>query len=210
MKQELLADLERVRRREPKTTLFIKVAGKGHLRVAPFPIDLVADLLEVVVWGARRSQIRSLAAANTGYSAPTALFISSKTGKPLTAGSIGGIIAGAFSDLKLPGSAQRLRARAGVNYAVSLRSDKISDPHFRVDQPWDDYELEQLREWMGHAKTSVTLKYYVKLATAELELIKKLGTHRRKFSACDVIAGLSFSERNELARALAKELSKEI
>ena len=165
LKERIRSGLELLRRRK-REMLFVTIVRKGRPRQAKkvaFQIDLFLELLETGVWDARHKQVLGWKEADASYQAPRAMFLSLRTREAFKPGSIGDIVKDAFNDLKVKGSAHRLRAKAGVDFATRLLRDRLADNNFEPTEGVLDWVLEQLKDMMGHARISTTLKHYVSL-----------------------------------------------
>lgn len=112
-------------KKDQRTGIHVRVLGKGNKeRSVPFDVDLVRDLLDAVVWGARAEQIRRWAAKCGSYRPSDHIFLSDKTQRRLAPGSIGDLLVDTFKGLNIAGSGHRLRAFFGTHLAYRLWDEK--------------------------------------------------------------------------------------
>lgn len=159
--------------------LYVRVTGKGNKqRLAPFPIDLVRDLLNVGVWTVRRARLNAQPRVSE---LPPVLFLSSKTGGPLKSGSVGDLMKAAFRAKRFSGSGHRLRAYFATEMAARLFEECLALNNHRLDQSVENMVLERLAEALGHSRVTTTMRHYIEMAKLRYlgaESRAKLGTLR--------------------------------
>lgn len=178
----ILDELTRLEQRGRKR-LYVLIKGKGDKkRMAPFPISLVKDILDIFVWTIRRQQIEDHLSAKPFYRPPSEIFLSRKTGGPLTPGAIGDAMLDAFQECKVDGSGHRLRAYFCTMLARDLWNEALVQAGYRWDQVIENMVLDRLAQAMGHSRVTTTVRYYLDQAQLEyfnLPNRSKLG-HLRK------------------------------
>jgi hypothetical protein len=103
-RRAILGGLERAGR----LRIFVSVTGKGNVtRSAPFPIDLVRDLITIGIWDIWLAQLQRW---RNGVPPPPEMFLSEKTRKSLEARAIGNFAKDIFRATEVEGSGHRLRA----------------------------------------------------------------------------------------------------
>ena len=141
--------------------IFVKVKGKGNkTRLAPFPIDLVRDLLIIGIWGCRKIQLQRRWGQSPG---PPQLFLSEKTKGRMEPGTIGDILKDAFNKCNIEGSGHRLRSFFATKLAERLWAKHFSDNLFRWDQSVENTVLVELAQALGHAHPNISVRYYLDL-----------------------------------------------
>jgi hypothetical protein len=151
--------------RSHRTNIYVEILGKGDVvRQAPFPIDLVRDLLAIGIWGIRHSQITRWADGRAAFVPPPELFLSEKTGGPLSAGSIGDVVKDAFNACGIDGSGHRLRAYFATKLASRLWAEYFAGNGFRWDQRVENMVLDKVAEALGHRHVTITVRHYLDLA----------------------------------------------
>ena len=141
--------------------LGVEVSCKGRARKAPFPIQLVVDLLDIGIWTVRNAQIGHWESRRPGYMGPPLVFLSWRTGLGFRPGSLGDLVKDAFTDIGVLASNHRLRAHFGMARAIHLLEGKLALNGFRYDEAVERWVLRQVADAMGHADASTTVAHYV-------------------------------------------------
>jgi integrase len=166
VQEEILSGLERLRQRQYRQNLWIKVTGKGRVtREAPFPIELIRDLLIFCIWGARSARVADCREA-ARYVSPPNVFLSSRRGA-LTGGTIGNLMKEAFTSCGSDLSGHRLRAVFATRMAARLWHDAFAQNGFRWDQTVENLVLDQVARALGHRQVTTTIRHYLSLAQME-------------------------------------------
>lgn len=161
---KILARLENFERNH-NPHLYIKIEGKGDKeRMAPWPVSLIKNILEIAVFSVRKRQLELWA---DGSSIPDHVFLSLLTKDKLSPGAIGNLIKQAFTDAKVVGSGHKLRAFYATNLAKWLLGEELSKNGMQYDQTIENLVLDQLAEACGHASPTTTLRHYVNWAAIE-------------------------------------------
>jgi hypothetical protein len=164
LRDRLLSKLERFERNH-NPHLYIRIQGKGEKeRMAPWPVSLIKNILEIGVFSVRKRQLELL--ANSGY-IPDQVFISMLNPKNLSPGAIGNLIKKAFIEANVPGSGHKLRAFYATNLAKWLLGEELAKNGMQYDQTIENLILDQLAEACGHASPTTTLRHYVNWAAVE-------------------------------------------
>ena len=149
-----LADLERQHHRN----VYVTVVEKGRKqRSVPVPIRLMRTLLVEWVWDWRARFIAERRERHPGYVPPEALWLSRKTGKGMSAGSIANEVKTAFSAQGIDASGHRLRA----HFLTELVRDLYLAARAAHGRMFDARTiLDQAAEIAGHADPA-SLKPYL-------------------------------------------------
>lgn len=166
-RRAVLGGLDRLQR-AGRLHIYVSVTGKGNVtRSAPFPIDLVRDLITIGIWDVRLGQLRRW--RNTvSPPGPPQMFLSEKTKKGLEARAIGNLVKSAFSapEVKVEGSGHRLRAYFATRLAQRLWAKYFADNMFRWDQTVENTVLVELAQALGHNSPNTACRYYLDLGRA--------------------------------------------
>nr|WP_319388963.1 site-specific integrase [uncultured Cohaesibacter sp.] len=142
--------------------IYVHVTGKGDKeRYAPFPLDLVVDLLETGIWHIRQQQSYQW---NTKV-LPAEILLSNRQ-KPLERKTITNLLKTAFNETEIDGSGHRLRAYFATNYSEQLWIKYLKMNMFRWDQTVENQILHELTEAMGHSEATTTIRHYLDLGRA--------------------------------------------
>jgi len=164
-RQAILGGLDRLDR-AGRLHIFVDVTGKGNVtRSAPFPIDLVRDLITIGVWDVRFGQLRRWRNA-VSQPGPPQMFLSEKTKEGMEARAIGNLVKKAFNASSVEGSGQRLRAYFATSLAQRLWAKYFADNMFRWDQTVENTVLVEIAQALGHKKPDTSCRYYLDLGRA--------------------------------------------
>ena len=165
----LLGALARLHARG-RRVLEVEIIGKGRKhRMAPFPIRLVEDLLNIGVWSIRATQIARWKEIDPSFSSADNFFLSLKTRDPLTSAAIGDILKRAFAHIGVAGSGHRLRAYFATMTAAHLLEEAFLTNGGRLDAGAVNGVLDRLAAMLGHARVTTTLRHYVEQAQLQLQ-----------------------------------------
>jgi len=161
-KQDVISQIDELERRG-RRNIYVRVTGKGNVtRDVPFPISLIRDLLEIAIWGIRLDQRRRWG-KSFRLPGPDFLFLSEKTRKTLTPGTIGNLVLQAFQECEVEGSGHRLRAYFATKLAERLWAEEFANNGFRWDQSVENLVLDKIAEALGHAQVTTTCRHYLDL-----------------------------------------------
>ena len=197
--------------RHGRTAIGVKVTCKGVERLAPFPIALVEDLLEIGVWTVRAAM---MPAGGNGGGRPVVseVFLSARTGQALVAGSVSDVLKGGFDAAGVLGSGHRLRAAFSVALALRLVEERLPLNRFTYDAQLERAVLLEVAQALGHARTSVTVRHYVDLALMRLFRLPNTDRLRAVLDAHRTLATRAAelgSERLELVAEVVRGLARE-
>lgn len=141
--------------RDGRRFIFVMVLEKGRARPLSIPIELGLDILDYI-WTERRRFIVKRQSRNPGYAPPDSLFLSTKTGMALRAGSIGKVVSKALRDCGVPGTSHRLRA----TFAEEIVRDLYhKDRHANAGKADFISIIELAREMLGHTSDTAIRRY---------------------------------------------------
>jgi integrase len=167
---------------------YVRVTGKGNVtRDAPFPIDLVRDLITIGIWDVRMRQLQRW--SNTAPPpGPPRMFLSEKTRKGLKTKPIGNLAKNAFNACKVEGSGHRLRAYFATNLAQRLWATCFTDNMFRRDQTVENRVLVDLAQALGHASPTTARRHYRDLGRAAYFHLGNKSQLKAMRMACEAMA----------------------
>ena len=192
--------------------LGVEVSCKGKTRKAPFPVELVRDLLDVGIWTVRDAQVCSWRHGKPGYVAPLRVFLSSKTGAAMKPGTIGDIMKEAFDAVGVLGSGHRLRAFFGISLALRLLQERLALNGFCYDSEVESWVLEHVADALGHSGVGTTTRHYVDTALMRLlgcpsktKLAAMLRVHRALLAQATSLGQLGLKLVREVIEALSAD-----
>ena len=153
----------------------VKVTCKGRSRRAPFPVELMRDLIEIGVWTVRNAQVH----ARHGAEPAPLLFLSFKTGGGLLPGTVGDIVMNACVAAGIMTSGHRLRAYYATEMALRLLEERLRLNSGVYDAMVENWVLEHVAEALGHSQITTTVRHYVDRAL--LRLLASNPRQRRRY-----------------------------
>ena len=167
---ERTAVLSRLREYAAKgrTTVGVSVTCKGVIRHAPFPLGLLADLIEIGVWSSRCTMADAARRRAPSAGVAPVVFLSTRTGAGLAPGSVSDILKGGFDAAGVLGSGHGLRAAFAVGLALRLVEERLPLNRFVYDAQLERAVLLEVAQALGHADITVTVRHYVDLALMRL------------------------------------------
>lgn len=161
----LLGGLDGLQRNHA-STLYFRIRGKGSKeRLVELPTGLIREVLEVAVFNVRRRQFENRSPLDAKMQLPPEVFLSFKTRRRLTSGSIGDIVAGAFNEEPaVPGSGHRLRGYYATQTAIRIWRRCLDLNGGAITIHVQEAALDELRNALGHARVTTTSRYYLSLA----------------------------------------------
>ena len=146
----------------------VEVDCKGAVRGVPFTITLMRDLLVIGVWSVRATMVRAWVARHPRAVTRDAVFLSTKTGLALAAGSIGRTVRDAFRAAGSGLSAHRLRAYFAETMALALLEERCALNGGRLDGSVIAWVLRRVADALGHASSRTTAAAYVDRAVLRM------------------------------------------
>lgn len=174
---------------EKRNRLYIgvRVVGKGNKeRRAGFTADLLHDLLTVVIWGGRNILIKRWQAADPEYVPQDTLFLSFKTGKPLTEGAVSDIMLQAFIDANVSGSGHDLRKNYATNIAAKILRRNLETFGYFTHAVLNTV-LSEVADALGHATVNTTTQHYTNLAIATASGLEHKRQRDKVMRVCDML-----------------------
>jgi integrase len=159
-----------------RRNLYIEILGKGNKRrLAPFPVDLIHDILVTGIWFVRHHFISTATSGPPASRRTDNIFLSFKTGSGLIPGAIGDIMKNAFVKVDVSGSGHRLRAHFATVLASELWDECFAMNGYRFDQTIVNMAMDRLAEALGHKKVTTTVRHYLDMA-----LLEQFGASKRE------------------------------
>ncbi|MDP9630369.1 UNVERIFIED_ORG: site-specific recombinase XerD [Ensifer adhaerens] len=183
----VLKGLKHFTEKRKRLYIGVRVVGKGNKeRRAGFTVDLLYDLLTVVVWGGRNRLIKRWQAADPEYVPEDTLFLSFKTGKPLTEGAVSDIMLQAFIDANVSGSGHDLRKNYATNIAAKILTRNLQLFGYFTHAVLNTV-LSEVADALGHAKVNTTTQHYTNLAVATATGLENKRQRDKVMRVCDML-----------------------
>ncbi len=165
----------------------VRILGKGSKeRQAGFTVDLLYDLLTVVIWGGRNILIKRWQAADPAYIPEDTLFLSFKTGEPLTESTVSDIMLQAFKDANVSGSGHDLRKNYATNIAAKILRRNLETFGYFTHAVLNTV-LSEVADALGHSSVNTTTQHYTNLAIAAASGLDHKRQRDKVMAVCDML-----------------------
>ena len=183
----VLKALKHFTKKRKRLYLGVRIMGKGSKeRSAGFTVDLIYDLLTVVVWGGRNRLIKRWQAADPEYVPDDTLFLSFKTGQPLTEGAVSDIMLQAFIDANVSGSGHDLRKNYATNIAAKILRRNLETFGYFTHAVLNTV-LSEVANALGHSSVNTTTQHYTNLAISISSGLEHKRQRDKVLKICDML-----------------------
>ena len=160
------------RRNTPQDPMRIKISGKnGKQRYAPFPVDLVIEIVEVAVFDLRLRQLAHWASRRGSFEPPSQVFLSGRGPVGMTADSVGRAVKAALAqDPVISVTPHRSRAYFGTTTASRVLGEHLARTGGVLNDTLVDSVLDEVARCLGHSHPTTSVRFYVAAALSHREL----------------------------------------
>ena len=197
---------------EGRTAIGVQVTCKGVVRHAPFPLSLLEDLLDIGIWAVRAALAPAVMRVSGGAATGHEVFLSTRTGLGLEAGSVSDILKEGFDAAGVRGRGATRRAAFAVALALRLIEERLPLNRFVYDAQLERAVLLEVAQALGHADPTVTVRHYVDLALMRLfrlpsteRLQAVLAAHRTLAGRCSDLGSERLGLVAEVVEAMARD-----